>query len=155
MRGFVGSAPLLVDRPGDRVGEGAGRRVAGGRPPNEIDVEHPAVAVGQKGIVEVTRQVVELLGRCRGEIGTAVAPGGQEGAVFLEQRPGGDEMEPSQEIGQALGAAAVFPQALEQGQRAGPGHEGEQRRREIHDQAPPASAGSIGRTGARTEAAAS
>ncbi len=36
-------------------------------------------------------------------------------------------MEPPQEIWQALGATAVFPQALEQRQRAGPGDEGEER----------------------------
>jgi hypothetical protein len=124
--GLVGPAALVVDPAADSVGEGARRGVALGRPADEIDVEHPTVAVGQERVVEVAGQGVQLIGSGGGEVGAAVAPAGQEGAALLEDGAGGDEVQPAEKVGEAGGLAPVLAQAVEEGGRGGAGCEGEE-----------------------------
>jgi hypothetical protein len=150
--GLVGRAALVVDPAADGVGERAGGCVALGGPADEIDVEHPTVAVGQERVVEVASEGVELLGSGGGEVGAAVAPAGQEGAALLEDGAGGDEVQPAEEVGEAGGLAAVLAQAVEEGRGAGAGGEaGEEGSGGVHGI--PASAGSAPRTRARRRGA--
>ncbi len=115
--GGVRRAALVVDQLGDGVGE-AGRWVGDGRPPDRVDVEHPVVGVGQQGVVQVAGQRVQLLRGRGADVGPAIAPARDEGAILFEHHAVGDQEAPVQEVGEAGGLGAVLAPARQPARRS-------------------------------------
>ncbi len=100
--GLVLLAPLIVDQGGNRVGEGAWRRVVSGGRANRVGLKHPVAAKCQEGGVDVARKHRELPGRRRVHVGPAVAPAAEEAPVLVDDDAWGHERSPGQQIGQPL-----------------------------------------------------
>ena len=100
--GGVALAALVIDEAGCRVRKGPSFRIADTRPPDSVDVEHPAVAEAYQGRVHLAREHGELLMAGRLQIRAGVGPRGQEASVLQEADAVVDESRVVDQVGKAL-----------------------------------------------------
>ena len=99
----VALAAFVVDESCGWVREGATFRIAHARPPNCVDVEHPAVPEADQSRIHLAREHGELLMAGRLQIGPRIRPGGQEASVLQQAYALVDEGGVVREIGKTFG----------------------------------------------------
>ena len=98
----VALATLVVDESSGRIREGAALRITNARPPDGVDVDHPAVPEAYQGRIDLARQDGKLLVTGGIEIRAGVSPAGQEASVLQQTDTLIDESRVAHEIGEAL-----------------------------------------------------
>ena len=110
---LVGEPALVVDELAHRIGEHIGR-VRDRGAPDRVHVEHPAVGEWDERVVRVPGERVQLLRSGREEVRAAVAPPGEEAAVFLQDDGRGGRIHyeaPVEQISGALRRSPVLAKA--------------------------------------------